>query len=63
MSLFNMEPHPKDGKLVDETPNRVVDEEGFVVAQFRFYNDAKAYVEAVNSNFPCAEYSIEGEEA
>jgi hypothetical protein len=57
----NPQPHPQDAKIVDDLPTVVVDEEGFKVASFRFYNDAKTYVDAVNGTFPCACYTIEGE--
>lgn len=56
------QPHEKDGKLVDEIPNVVRDEEGFIVAQFRYYADAKSWCEAVNGSFPCAEYYLEGDD-
>ena len=55
-------PHPKDGKAIDDLPNVVVDEEGFKVAAFRFYNDAKTYIETINGEHPCACYCIEGEQ-
>lgn len=62
LGTYKPEPHPKDGVTVDDMPNVVVDEEGFKVAAFRFYNDAASYVAAVNGVFPCAEYCIEGEQ-
>jgi hypothetical protein len=58
MSFGQNKPHPRDGKVVDDLPNIVEDEEGFEVARFRFYHDAEAYVAAVNGEHPCAEYSI-----
>lgn len=48
-----------DALIIDETPNVVEDEEGFVVARFRFVRDATAYVEAINLySKPCANYRL-----
>ncbi len=55
-------PHPKDGITIDDCPNVVVNEEGFHVAKFRYYNDAQIYVETINREHPCACYGIEGEQ-
>jgi len=62
VDLFAPNPHPKDAKIIDDTPNVVVDEEGFEVARFRFYNDATTYIGIANGNCPCACYSIQGED-
>lgn len=58
---YEMKPHPKDAKVIDDLPNIVVDEEGFKVAAFRFYNDAKSFIKTVESTYPCCSYCIEGE--
>ena len=47
-----------DALIIDDTPNVVEDEEGFIVARFRFVHDATAYVEIVNGRHPCAEYRL-----
>jgi hypothetical protein len=52
--------HPKDAMHIDDTPTAVVNEEGFVVARFAMYNDAKFYIAAVNEEYPCALLDIEG---
>jgi hypothetical protein len=55
-------PHPNDGVTVDDLPNIVVDEEGFHVAAFRFYTDAKQFVETSNALTAMGHYCIEGEQ-